>query len=245
MNAGNQTARSRRETRRRRFSSKLIRVAVTEAAQRKAASLKRLVDRLRSSAEWVWGNKLVEWLVDCSGPAFGEERSARYDGARQMVFTGVKSGEFVTPNVRPHLVHQGGPSRFLASCVWWRSNAGDRDRRKNAGLCGPPSFAGPRASGIPQEPLVACSASAEMACISRTADPAVADGSVAHAKPAVVIAQAHGAETPSTSPSNTRGPRGVKLEAVTKAMVSAVRAGRISLNDLSRAEAKAVGGSLQ
>ena len=37
---------------------------MTEAAQRKAASLKRLVDRLRSSAEWVWGNKLVEWLVD-------------------------------------------------------------------------------------------------------------------------------------------------------------------------------------
>jgi hypothetical protein len=75
--------------------------------------LKKLVDRLRSSAEWVWGSNLAEWLADCTGLANRKEQPSRYDAAGQRIFAGLKAGDFGTRGLVPFLVHQGGVLRLL------------------------------------------------------------------------------------------------------------------------------------
>jgi hypothetical protein len=83
------------------------------AERRRAVKLKKLVDRLRSSAEWVWGSNLAEWLADCTGLADGEEQRSRYEAAGQRTFAGLKAGDFGTRGLVPFLVHQGGVLRLL------------------------------------------------------------------------------------------------------------------------------------
>lgn len=106
-------------------------VQVDFATLRRLIDRKAFLERLHRSERWVRGDRLAEWLVDCSGLANRDEQRARYDAACERIFAGLKCADFATRDLRPHLVHEGGMCRVLSESAaviegtWWDGETRD------------------------------------------------------------------------------------------------------------------------